>query len=147
MAGAVGAEHVAEVETDEVEREVEPAQFGRRSRHAGREPRRHFLCKAHGDDVEDGGHVVDRVTGAAEQDASRQLAGPRPGPQHRPDHHAVTAWVNPPVPDSTSMITAATNAMLRIPMIRKRARLERSLFVVSAIRGADYVSYTAFRVT
>ena len=36
---------------------------------------------------------------------------PRPGPQYRPGHHAVTAWVNPPVPASTSRIAAATPAM------------------------------------
>src|SRR5262249_55912834 len=35
---------------------------------------------------------------------------PRPGPQHRSDHHVTTAWVNPPVPASTSMIRAAAPA-------------------------------------
>src|SRR5215467_9806159 len=47
---------------------------------------------------------------------------PRPGPQHCPDHHAVTAWVNPPVPASTSMITAATSTIARARMTRERVR-------------------------
>ena len=43
---------------------------------------------------------------------------PRPGPQHRSGHHAVTAWVNPPAAASTSKITAAAAAMARARMIR-----------------------------
>src|SRR6266480_4450519 len=47
---------------------------------------------------------------------------PRPGPQHWSGHHVVTAWVNPPVPASRSMIAAAASTIVRARMIRERTR-------------------------
>ena len=57
-----------------------------------------------------GGGGRERGTAAAHHDRHAGDARdrrPGPGPQHRSGHHAVTAWVNPPVPASTSMIRAA----------------------------------------
>jgi hypothetical protein len=64
-----------------------------------------------------GGGRGERDAAAANHDRRAADPGdrrPRPGPQFRPDHHPLTAWVNPPVAASTSRIAARAQRAVQL---------------------------------